>query len=231
MAKTFMKKDNPFYQAQLKKDRDGFWPHYLNVENWINRPLASVLVSLVFRTPVTPNMLTLAAFIFALGSAALFALGTATSVIWAAVFCEVVLVFDCADGMLARARNACSRFGSFLDLFLDRISDFCVILGVAIGFYRMGGADKDRLILGLFVISLYMLQVILYYISNRFHEVKNGESGEGRALAIFCIFVLGILQRLDLIIYGLLAETVLNLIYRVSFFLVTGWKSERQSPR
>ncbi len=228
MVKTGMKKDDPFYQAQLKKDRKGFWARYLNVENWINRPLASILVSLVFRTPMTPNQLTIIAFIIAMGGAVLFAWGTAASAIWAAALCEVALVFDCADGMLARARKASSRFGSFLDLFLDRISDFCVLLGVVIGFYRAGGEDKNRLILGMFIISLYMLQVILYYISNRFHDVKNGESGEGRAFGILYIFVMGMLNRLDLIVYGMLAETVLNLIYRISCFLVTGWKSERQ---
>jgi phosphatidylglycerophosphate synthase len=223
-----MKKDDPFYQAQLKKDRKNFWARYLNVESWVNRPLASVLVRLVFRSAVTPNQLTWVAFVFALGAAALFALGTAASSLWAAVLCEVSLVFDCADGMLARARNACSRFGSFLDLFLDRISDFCVLLGITIGFYRAGGNDKDRLILGLSVISLYMLQVILYYISNRFHDAKNGESGEGRAVGILFFFIMGILNRLDLIVYGMLAETGLNLIFRVSCFLLTGWKSERQ---
>ena len=73
-----------------------------------------------------------------------------------------------------------------------------------------------------------MLQVNLYYISNRFHDAKSGESGEGRALGIFIIFILGLLNRLDLILYTLLAEAVLNLIYRVSHFLLTGWKSERQ---
>ncbi len=223
-----MKKDDPFYQAQLKKDRKNFWARYLNVESWINRPLASVLVRLVFRTAVTPNQLTVIAFVIALGAAVLFALGTAASALWAAVLCEVSLVFDCADGMLARGRNSCSRFGSFLDLFLDRISDFCVLLGVAIGFYRAGGADKDRLLLGLFVISLYMLQIILYYIHNRFHDAKNGESGEGRAVGIFFIFIMGLLNRLDLIVYIMLTETVVNLVYRVSCFLLSGWKSERQ---
>jgi phosphatidylglycerophosphate synthase len=228
MVESGMKKDDLFYQAQLKKDRKNFWARYLNVENWINRPLASVLVRLLFSTPVTPNQLTVIAFIVAMGGAALFAQGTAASAMWAAVLCEVALIFDCADGMLARARNANSRFGSFLDLFLDRISDFCVLLGIVIGFYRAGGEDKNRLILGLFIISLYMLQVILYYISNRFHDAKNGESGEGRALGILFIFISGMLNRLDLIIYGMLVETVLNLIYRVSCFLLSGWRSERQ---
>lgn len=228
MTKKIIKKDNAFYQAQLKKDRKGFLVRFLNFEKWINRPLASLLVSLVFSTAITPNQLTFISFIFGISGAAFFAWGTASSIFWAALLIEVSLVFDCADGMLARVRNSCSRFGTFLDLFLDRITDFCVLLGITIGFYRAGSGNKDRLIMGLFIITLYMLQVILYYISNRFHEEKSGESGEGRALGIFYIFIMGLLNRLDLILYGLLAETVLNLVYRISHFLLTGWKSERQ---
>jgi phosphatidylglycerophosphate synthase len=211
----------------LKKDRKNFWARYLNIETWINRPLASVVVRLVFRTAVTPNHLTVVAFLFGLAAAAFFARGTAASAAAAAVFCGISLVLDCADGMLARARNACSRFGSFLDLFLDRITDFAVLLGVSLGFYRSGGGDKDRLVLGLLVIALYMLQVILYYICNRFLDAQNGESGEGRAVGIFIFFVLGLLNRLDLIVYAMLGETVLNLVYRVSRFLLAGWRAER----
>ena len=228
MAKKKDKKDDAFYQAQLKKDRKGFWVRFMNVEKWIDRPLASMVVKMVFPTAITPNQLTVVAFVIGIGAAVLFAMGSAGAVFWAAVLCEVSLIFDCADGMLARARNTCSRFGSYFDLFLDRISDFSVILGVTIGFYRAGHGDRDRLILGLFIIGLYMLQVNLYYISNRFHDAKSGESGEGRALGIFYIFIMGLLNRLDLILYTLLAEAVLNLIYRVSHFLLTGWKSERQ---
>ncbi len=69
------KADNTFYQAQLKKDRKGFLVRFLNFEKWINRPLASILVSLVFPTAITPNQLTVMAFIFGISGAALFAWG------------------------------------------------------------------------------------------------------------------------------------------------------------
>lgn len=222
-----MNKNDPFYQSQLKKGRTNFWARYLNFETWISRPLASVLVRLAYPTAVTPNQLTVIALCLSLGAAVLFALGRPLPSLLAALLCQLSLVFDCADGMLARARNACSRFGSYLDLFLDRIADFGVLLGVVIGYFRAGGHDKDRLILGLFVISLYLLQVILYYISNRFRGTENGDSGEGRAVVILFITVLGALNRLDLIVYGMAAEVAVNLVFRVSNFLLTGWRSDR----
>jgi len=223
-----MNKDDLFYQSQLKKDRKSFWARYLNFETWISRPLASMLVRLVFPTALTPNHLTVFAFLLAIGAAALFALGKPAGAIAAAGLCQLSLIFDCADGMLARARNTCSRFGSFFDLFLDRISDFAVLLGVVVGFYRAGGANKDRLVLGLMVISLYMLQVVLFYISNSYSEAKSGESGEGRAVGIFYITIMGALNRLDLIVYGMAAEVAVNLVFRSASFLRTGWKAGHQ---
>ena len=223
-----MNKNDPFYQSQLKKGRTNFWARYLNFETWISRPLASVLVRLAYPTAVSPNQLTVIALCLSLGSAVLFSRGRPLPSLLAAVLCQVSLIFDCADGMLARARDACSRFGSYLDLFLDRISDFCVLLGVTIGFFRAGAGDKDRLVLGLFIISLYLLQVILYYISNRFTGTENGDSGEGRAVAILYITVMGALNRHDLILYGLAAEVAVNLVYRISKFLLAGWRSERK---
>lgn len=223
-----MNKNDPFYQSQLKKGRTNFWARYLNFETWISRPLASVLVRLAYPTAVTPNQLTVFALVLSLASAVLFAQGRPLPSLLAALLCQVSLIFDCADGMLARARNACSRFGSYLDLFLDRIADFCVLLGVVIGYFRAGAGNKDRLVLGLFIISLYMLQVILYYIANRFSGTENGDCGEGRAVAILYITVMGALNRLDLIVYGMAAEVGVNLVFRVSKFLLTGWKAERE---
>ncbi|HPW18123.1 MAG TPA: CDP-alcohol phosphatidyltransferase family protein [Candidatus Aminicenantes bacterium] len=220
-----MKKSDSFYQSQLKKGRTNFWAHYLNFETWISRPLASLLVRLVYPTAVTPNQLTVFALLVSLASAVLFARGRPISSLLAAVFCQLSLILDCADGMLARSRNACSRFGSYLDLFLDRIADFCVLLGVVIGYFRAGAGNKDRLILGLFIIALYLLQVILYYISNSYTGAENGDSGEARAVVIMYITVMGALNRLDLIVYGMAAEVAVNLVFRIGKFLLMGRKS------
>lgn len=216
-----------FYQSQLKTERTNFWARYLNLETWVSRPLASRLVRLAFDSPVTPNQLTVTSFLMAAGGAGLFALGTAASSVAAALLCQLALIFDCADGMLARARGAGNRFGSYLDLFLDRISDFLVLLGVTVGFFRAGGYDRDRLILGLLILALYMLQVVLFYIANSYREAQNGESGEGRAVGIFYITVMGALNRLDLIVYGMGAEVAVNLVFRTASFLRSGRKAER----
>ena len=48
----------------------------------------------------------------------------------------VSTIFDAADGMLARAKGLTSRYGAFLDLFLDRVADFAVLAGATYGYFR-----------------------------------------------------------------------------------------------
>ena len=44
--------------------------------------------------------------------------------------------------MLARAKGMTSRYGAFLDLFLDRIADFAVLTGASFGYYRYTGSVR-----------------------------------------------------------------------------------------
>lgn len=98
-------------------------------------------------------------------------------------------IFDNADGMLARAKGMTSRYGAFLDLFLDRIADFAVLAGVSFGLYS-STADPRVLMLGLLTVGLYLLQVGLYYLNNIYSGVNlNGEGAEAKNLAVFIILV------------------------------------------
>lgn len=213
------------YKASLKKDRKGFCARYLAFERWITRPMSAIVVRMVFPTRVTPNQLTVAAFVFSLSAAVLFAMASPLTSLLAAAAVQLSLILDCADGMLARAKNQCSRYGTYFDIFLDRISDFIVLLGAAAGLFRLNGS-WTHLALSLLVIALYMLQVNLFYVFNLYSDSKSGESGEARALAIYFVTFCGIVHRLDWIFYALLAETALNLVYRVTHFLLQGKKAE-----
>jgi phosphatidylglycerophosphate synthase len=209
------------YQVSLKKDRQGFFARYLALERWINRPLAGLVVRAVYPTRMTPNQLTVISFAFSLVTALLFAYGTPLACLWGALLVQLSLVFDCADGMLARARNQGSRYGAHLDLFLDRISDFIVVLGATVGYFRQSGS-WPMLSLGLLAIALYMLQVNLFYVHNQYRNSKSGESGEARALGIYAVTLCAIIYRLDWIIIAILAESLLNLVYRITHFLRDG---------
>lgn len=81
----------------------------------VHRPLAYAFVWSVFRTPLTPNGVTLLAIIAGLASGAFFLFGTSTAMVAAGALLWTAAILDGADGILARAKNQASQFGRALD--------------------------------------------------------------------------------------------------------------------
>ncbi len=100
---------------------EGFVSRYLNRR--FSRPIARAFV----RTPVTPNQVSLIAFLMAVGAAALFYYDLN---IWAGVLVQASSIIDGVDGDLARAKNMASRFGGFFDALLDRYADVLILAGL-----------------------------------------------------------------------------------------------------
>lgn len=92
---------------------------------WIHRPLAGLLVRRLDRTPVTPDHLTLLSCGLGVCGAIYLAPGDPV----AAPLIVAHLVFDCADGQLARARGP-SNHGRWLDGLSDGIVGLAFYLGL-----------------------------------------------------------------------------------------------------
>ncbi|MCX6583100.1 MAG: CDP-alcohol phosphatidyltransferase family protein [Candidatus Aminicenantes bacterium] len=212
------------YSESLKKPDHSFLNKVIKVERYLNRPLASLVVRLVYNTPITPNGLTL--FSFFLGLLAVFSLSQGKYIyfILGGIGIQLSSIMDCADGMLARSKNMCSEFGSHLDIFLDRIMDFSMIIGVSVGVYRALD-NENLLVLGFLAAGLYLLQVNLFYLTNSYLQRKEkGQTGEARALMLLAVMILALANRLDIGIYLLLAEAVIVNIVRTIYFISLGRK-------
>ena len=216
------------YRESLKKPDNTFLNKAIKVERYLNRPLASLIVRLVYRTSITPNGLTF--FSFFLGVLGVFFLSRGQYIyfILGGVGIQLSSIVDCADGMLARSKNMCSEFGSHLDIFLDRIMDFSLIIGVSVG-VDTAFDNKNLLILGFLAAGLYLLQVNLFYLTNSYLQRKEkGQTGEARALMLLLVMILSIANRLDIGIYLLLAETVIVNIVRTIYFITLGRKGSEE---
>jgi phosphoglycolate phosphatase-like HAD superfamily hydrolase/phosphatidylglycerophosphate synthase len=97
----------------------------------INRPLSDLTTrALVSWLPaITPDQVTLLAFVVSAGAASAFAVGLP---VVAGVLILVAAVLDRCDGHVARVTERTSAFGSFLDPMLDRASDGLMIMGAGI---------------------------------------------------------------------------------------------------
>jgi phosphatidylglycerophosphate synthase len=220
---------SPFnYRESLKKPGNTFLNKAIKVERYLNRPLASLIVRLVYRTSITPNGLTFFSFFLGILGAFFLSRGEYIYFILGGVGIQLSSIVDCADGMLARSKNMCSEFGSHLDIFLDRIMDFSLIIGVSVGVYTAFD-NKNLLILGFLAAGLYLLQVNLFYLTNSYLQRKEkGQTGEARALMLLVVMILSIANRLDIGIYLLLAETVIVVLVRTIYFISLGRKGSEE---
>lgn len=98
------------------KVRDSWWTVLL-VD-----PVAGRLARLAVGRPwLTPNRLTLTAFLLGLAAAGAFLAGSPAWLAAGALLYHVCFVIDCVDGKLARLAGTGSVFGGWLDFFLDRV--------------------------------------------------------------------------------------------------------------
>ena len=213
------------YQKSLKDVKSyPFIQKFLPVDRYIVRPCASLIVWAVFGTAVTPNQLTLISFFIAVAAALVYLGATHGFFALAGVLAMLSTIFDAADGQLARAKAITSRYGAYLDLFLDRIADFVVLLGASFGYFRYT-RSVPFLIFGLLTIGLYFLQLSLYYINILYtRSDKTGEGAEAKSLAAFLILILSLIGRPDGILLGVFLMAFPGTIIKLVRFFRKGGK-------
>ncbi len=170
---------------------EGYWKSLkpLDVEEpidvWVHRPLAYLLARSVFRTPVSPNAITLGSVV--LGVAALYCLLRGALPL-AGLLVFLSAVFDCADGQLARMRGTSSAFGRMLDGLADLVVTVATVGG---GTYLVWLKYHEPWHLGALAIGLCAATAVtgsfhtgLYdHYKNLFLRLTNIEYQEGEDLA------------------------------------------------
>lgn len=177
------------------------------INTYLMRPLAGVLVRVLFRTPVTPNQVTVAAAVSGFVAAALYASGDPVRTAAAGLFLSAKDLLDSADGQLARAKGMFSRAGRFLDSIGDIAVNFSVCAANAVAALSAGaGAWTAAAWGGAFLGITLRVSYHVFYQSSFLHlrntytgnrtseELRPEDLAEGRqALA---------LQRIFLFLYG-----------------------------
>jgi hypothetical protein len=97
----------------------------------VHRPLASLLVKVLLRLPVSPNMVTLGGLIVGLIGARQFWHASPRSALAGIGAYLLASVADHADGQLARLTGRVSAVGRWLDVFADTVIQIAVVLGMA----------------------------------------------------------------------------------------------------
>lgn len=136
------------------KKRDAWWTVFL-VD-----PLAARLVLPVANyTRITPNQLSLFAFIIGLFSAYYFYLGHYSALVAGAVLFHFSFVLDCMDGKVARLKGTGTLFGMWLDYTLDRVRVIICATALGVGQFHMTG-DFSYVYYAIVIIALDAIRYI-----------------------------------------------------------------------
>jgi len=93
---------------------------------YVLRPIAGVIVRLLYNTRITPNQVTVASTVAGLAAAVLYLRDETRTIAFAGVLVTLKDLLDSADGQLARAKGQYTRIGRFLDSIGDVVVDAAV---------------------------------------------------------------------------------------------------------
>lgn len=162
--------------AQVLKSKDVEDP----INLWVHRPLAYAFCKLIYRTPVTPNQVTLLAICLGLAAAACWVEGSRSAMIWGGALLWISAIMDGADGILARAKSMQSAFGRALDGTADMIVGLSTAAACLWHLFATG-ADWQFLLLGLIAIGTTGFHLNLYDFYKELHLrlTRLDRGGEG----------------------------------------------------
>ena len=116
------------------------------------RKFSKILTWVAVKVGATPNQVTLISFAIGLYSAYAFSQGTFWQIFLGAVLLQLSIIVDCVDGELARYTRKFSQLGAWLDAVTDRVKEYMVFLGLAIG------AEKNGKDLWIPALSMMLIQ-------------------------------------------------------------------------
>jgi phosphatidylglycerophosphate synthase len=134
------------------KRRDAWWTVFL-----VDPLAARIVLPLANRTNVTPNQVSLAAFVVGLMAAAAFWQGHHAALAVGALLYHLSFVLDCVDGKIARLKRTGSVFGMWVDYSFDRYRVLVCTGALMYGQYQRTG-DTDFIWLAALVTFLDMLR-------------------------------------------------------------------------
>jgi phosphatidylglycerophosphate synthase len=145
------------------------------VNLWVHRPLAYGLVALLYRSPITPNQITLLSLLVGLAAGACFIVGTPSLMLWGGALLWTSAILDGADGILARAKRTFSELGRALDGTADMLVAVATVLPAV---YHPWVANRDPVLLGMAPIAIgtAVLHIYLYdFYKESFLQMTNPE--------------------------------------------------------
>lgn len=193
-------------------------------EYFVNKYYAHILdpffTKLVYDLKLTPNVVTVIAGLFGVGSGISFLFG---KWILAAILLQLHHLLDGADGNLARLTNNCTDFGAKLDHYVDQIVRFVLFISIAIV------VDLSIWIKVLFVLTIYIDVWVVHQFVLPFMKKYSLVRAKWKQwflskgiipafdifLVYFLISIFAIIGKIELLVYIVIIGKNMDWLYRV----------------
>ena len=103
------------------------------IDKYFNRKISTVITSVLLKTPLSANQVTILNTFIGLFAAFFFTKGGYYYVLVGALIYQLNTIIDHCDGEIARAKNQSSRFGFLLDLLTDGIIAGAIMVCIGLG--------------------------------------------------------------------------------------------------
>jgi phosphatidylglycerophosphate synthase len=140
------------------------------INTYLLRPIAGLVVWILYPTSITPNQVTIASTMAGLIAAGLYLRNDASFTAIAGLLITLKDIFDSADGQLARAKAQYSRIGRFLDSIGDFLVNFAVFAAIGWVLFSASG-DAWMIVLACLGFLGIMLRVSyhVFYLASFLH--------------------------------------------------------------
>jgi CDP-L-myo-inositol myo-inositolphosphotransferase len=159
------------------------------VSRWLNRPFSIRLSRILVTFPITPNQISLFAFLLSVVAAALFTLGDYWFLVLGGCIAQFASMIDGSDGEVARLKYLSSDYGGWFDAVLDRYADAFLLFGLTWYVYHQNPSSSVLLIGFLAIIGSFMVS----YTADKYdklmkHRIQKGVR-IGRDIRVFLVFL------------------------------------------
>jgi phosphatidylglycerophosphate synthase len=148
------------------------------VNQLINRPLGFGAAKCFQKVKVTPNFVTLLSLLCGLSAGVVFSRAKYPDVLWASILLQCMIIFDCADGQLARLTERSSKFGRIIDTFSDLATHCSIYWGVAVALYKVSGSPLVLFLALLSQVSMYLHMALFDHFKNVYITVLRPNYGD-----------------------------------------------------
>jgi phosphatidylglycerophosphate synthase len=136
---------------------------------FLYRPLAFLLVKVIYKTNITPNQISMTAILMGVIAGYFYSNGQPVYLKIGALFFMAFNILDCSDGQLARLKKNGSQAGRIIDGISDYLATTAVYIGIAWGFAHKTSKPYYWLIMLLITgLSSIFHSILVDYYRNRF---------------------------------------------------------------